>query len=222
QWMLEHQSPPEHYRNQWLIDGMIRLRMIDQQGSGIRRMFETQRERFFPLPDYLIDADTSVKPRVEVAIHGRILDVKYTQLLMKRRDLNLSQVVLLDQVQKHQKLTSAASKWLKAEKLIEGRAPNYYISAKVAEWTGQKARYIHNRGLDDDYYRRLITEYLQKYTKGSRKELDELLFPKLPEVLTHEQKAHKVRNLLQSLRRGGVIRNAGSRSTPSWILGDNE
>jgi len=23
EWMLEHQSPPEHYRNQWLIDGMI-------------------------------------------------------------------------------------------------------------------------------------------------------------------------------------------------------
>lgn len=38
--------------NQWLIDAMIRLRMIDQVGSGIRRMFETQRERNSPLPDY--------------------------------------------------------------------------------------------------------------------------------------------------------------------------
>lgn len=38
-WMLEHQSPPEHYRNQWLVDAMIRLRMIEQAGSGIRRMF---------------------------------------------------------------------------------------------------------------------------------------------------------------------------------------
>ena len=218
QWMLEHQSPPEHYRNQWLIDGMIRLRMIDQQGSGIRRMFETQRERFFPLPDYIIDADTSAKPRVEVAIYGRILDVKYTQILMKRRDLNLSQVVLLDQVQKHQKITPAASKWLKSQKLIEGRAPNYYISAKVAEWTGQKASYIHKRGLDDDYYRRLITEYLRKYSKASRKELDELLIDKLPEVLTQEQKEHKVRNLLQTLRRGGVIRNAGSNKSPNWVL----
>lgn len=50
--MLESQSPPEHYRNQWLIDGMIRLRMIEQVGSGIRRMFMTQRERLLPLPDY--------------------------------------------------------------------------------------------------------------------------------------------------------------------------
>jgi ATP-dependent DNA helicase RecG len=121
-------------------------------------------------------------------------------------------------VQKHQKITPAASKWLKSQKLIEGRAPNYYISAKVAEWTGQKASYIHKRGLDDDYYRRLITEYLRKYLKASRKELDELLIDKLPEVLTHEQKEHKVRNLLQTLRRGGVIRNAGSNKSPIWVL----
>ena len=89
-------------------------------------------------------------------------------------------------------------------------------------WTEQKAHYIRNRGLDDDYYRRLITEYLQKYSKASRNELDELLFPKLPEVLTEEQKEHKVRNLLQALRRAGFIRNAGSRATPIWILGDNQ
>ena len=46
EWMLAHQSPPEHYRNQWLINGMIRLRMIDRLGSGIRRMFDKQRKRF--------------------------------------------------------------------------------------------------------------------------------------------------------------------------------
>ena len=35
---------------------MIRLRMIEQAGSGIRRMFATQRQRLFPLPDYVFDA----------------------------------------------------------------------------------------------------------------------------------------------------------------------
>lgn len=222
EWMLEHQSPPEHYRNQWLIDGMVRLRMIDQIGSGIRRMFETQRERFFPLPDYAIDADMAAKPRVEVAISGKILDAKYTQVLMKRRDLTLSQVVMLDRVQKHRKIPQADAKRLRAEKLIEGRSPGYFISAKVAEWTGQKASYIHNRALDDDYYRRLIIEYIQKYKRASRKELDELLLPKLSEVLTPEQKQHKVRNLIQSMRGRGAIRNAGSRGAPVWVLGDKD
>ncbi len=98
-----YQSPPEHYRNQWVIDGMVRLRMIDQIGSGIRRMFETQRERFFPLPDYIIDQHLQSKPRVEVHITGTILDIKYTQILMQRNDLSLRQVLLHETVYRSKK-----------------------------------------------------------------------------------------------------------------------
>lgn len=218
EWMLEHQSPPEHYRNQWLIDAMVRLRMIDQIGSGIRRMFETQRERFFPLPDFVIDADSMSKPRVEVAISGKILDTKYTQALMHAAELDLRQVLLLDRVQKGQDLTPKEAKALRSAGLIEGRAPNYLISSKVAEWTAQKAKYIRNRGFDDGYYKRLVTEYLQRYARASRKELDDLLLPKLPEVLDPDQKAHKVRNLLQTMRRADLIERHGSKNAPEWRL----
>src|SRR5690606_30731393 len=50
-WMLEHQSPPEHYRTEWLVGAMIRLRMNEQGGSGIWRMFATQRQRLVALTD---------------------------------------------------------------------------------------------------------------------------------------------------------------------------
>jgi ATP-dependent DNA helicase RecG len=218
EWMLEHQSPPEHYRNQWLIDGMIRLRMIDQIGSGIRRMFETQRERFFPLPDYSIDPNSQTNPRIEVSISGKILDTKYTHVLMKRSDLELRDVILLDRVQKHQKLDQKDIRHLKTVKLIEGRSPSYFISAKVADWTGQKARYIRNRGFDDSYYQRLVLEFLEKYRQATRKDFDDLLTPKLPEVLDATQRANKIRNLLQSMRRNNVIYPEGSRSTAIWRL----
>lgn len=219
EWMLEHQSPPEHYRNQWLIDGMIRLRMIDQVGSGIRRMFQTQRDRFFPLPDYRIDVNEFGKPRVEVAIPGQILDAKYTQVLMKRDDLDLRQVLLLDSVQKRRSISPEAARELKSLRLIEGRSPNLFVSSKVADWTSQKARYIHNRGLDDSYYRQLVIDYLVKYGKAERSEIDDLLVAKLPEVLSPEQKTHKVRNLLQSMRRAGQIYRDGPRSGAIWRLG---
>jgi ATP-dependent DNA helicase RecG len=218
EWMLEHQSPPEHYRNQWLIDAMVRLRMIDQIGSGIRRMYETQRERFFPLPDFVIDTDSMSKPRVEVTISGKILDTKYTQALMHAADLDLREVLLLDRVQKGQRLTAKEAKSLRAAGLIEGRAPSYLISSKVADWTAQKAKYIHNRGFDDGFYKQLVIEYLQKYDKASRKELDDLLLPKLPEVLDADQKAHKIKNLLQALRRARQIENKGTRGEPDWRL----
>lgn len=219
EWMLEHQSPPEHYRNQWLIDGMIRLRMIDQVGSGIRRMFETQRERFFPLPDYTFAPDEQGRPRVELTITGQILDVKYTQMLMKRNDLELHHVLLLDQVQKRRALSPEHVRELKALKLIEGRSPNYFVSAKVAEWTGQRARYIRNRGLDDGYYRKLVVDFLESYGQASRKEIDELLLAKLPEILDATQKNHKIRNLLQAMRREGLIQREGPKATAVWRLG---
>ena len=218
EWMLEHQSPPEHYRNQWLIEAMVRLRMVDQVGSGIRRMFEVQRERFFPLPDFVIDDTSLDHPRVEVTISGKVLDANYTQMLMRKSDLDLKQVLLLDRVQKNLPLDPKDAKSLRTAKLIEGRTPNYFVSSKVADWAAQKARYIHNRGFDDQYYKNLVVEYLQKYDKASRKDIDDLLLPKLPEVLDAEQKAHKVRNLLQAMRRAGLIENQGDRHAPIWRL----
>lgn len=219
EWMLEHQSPPEHYRNQWLIDGMIRLRMIDQVGSGIRRMFQTQRDRFFPLPDFVFDTPEQGHPRVEVTIPGQVLDVKYTQMLMRRSDLTLHQVLMLDRVQKKRPLPAGDVRELKALKLIEGRSPSFYVSAKVAEWTGQKASYIRNKGLDDGYYRKLVTDYLKKYGQATRKDLEDLLLGKLPEVLNSAQKAHKVRNLLQAMRRDGLVHRVGPKATAVWRPG---
>ncbi|RRS01086.1 transcriptional regulator [Aquabacterium soli] len=222
EWMIEHQSPPEHYRNQWLIDAMIRLRMIDQVGSGIRRMFQTQRDRFFPLPDYVLDTTERGYPRVEVTIPGQVLDVKYSQLLMKRTDLPLRDVLLLDRVQKKKALQAAEVQELRTMKLIEGRSPNLYVSAKVADWTNQKAAYIRNRGLDEGYYRTLVTDYLAKYGSATRKELDDLLLSKLPDVLDSTQKASKVRNLLQAMRRSGLIHRVGPKATATWLPGPAE
>ena len=216
EWMLEHQSPPEHYRNQWLINGMIRLRMIDQLGSGIRRMFDKQRERFFPLPDFVLEPTVQGLPHVEVSITRQLLDMKYTRMLMKRADLTLAQVVLLDRVQKQRNLLPAAAKELKTLKLIEGRAPKYLISSKVAEWTDQKARYIHERGMNDKYYQDLVLQYLKKYGQASRQELDDLLLTKLPEVLDAAQKVNKIRNLQQAMRRSGLIERTGPRGAPVW------
>ena len=75
---------------------LIELNLIDTQGGGIKRMFETQRRRSFPLPDY----DLTETSRVAVTIHGRILDEHYTRLLMEGLDLDLDLVMLLDRVQK--------------------------------------------------------------------------------------------------------------------------
>ncbi len=40
----------------------------------------------------------------------------------------------------------------------------------------------------------------------------------LPEVLDAEQKAHKIRNLLQAMRRADLIERRGSKNAPEWRL----
>ncbi|MHB1921320.1 MAG: RNA-binding domain-containing protein, partial [Chitinophagaceae bacterium] len=44
-------TPEEIYRNPFLVDAMKNLDMIETQGGGIRKIFNFQRQRFFPMPD---------------------------------------------------------------------------------------------------------------------------------------------------------------------------
>ena len=86
---------------------------------------------------------------VIIGMLPQVLDAKFARALMARSDLTLGQVLLLDRVQKGRPLTPAEAQTLKGLGLIEGRTPRFFISAKVADVAGQKARYIHNRGLDE-------------------------------------------------------------------------
>ena len=80
---------------------MVNLNMIDTIGSGIKRMFTKQRRRYFPMPDY----DLSEPKRVKVRIIGKVIDEKYTRMLMARTDLDPLDVIALDKVQKGIPLT---------------------------------------------------------------------------------------------------------------------
>lgn len=211
--VIEQDAPLEIYRNPFLAEAMVNLNMIDTQGGGIKRMFQKQRQRFFPMPDY----DLSQTERVMVTLRGRILDERYTRLLMAQTDLDLGIIILLDKVQKGQRVSADEAKRLKAAKLVEGRYPNLIVAGRVAAVAGEKAQHIRNRGFDSKYYRDLIVALVRAHQPVSREDIDKLLLDKLPEVLTQEQKLSKIHNLLSSLS-GKMIRNTGSRGAPSWVL----
>jgi ATP-dependent DNA helicase RecG len=211
--VIDQDAPLEIYRNPYLAEAMVSLNMIDTQGGGIKRMFQAQRRRFFPLPDY----DLSQPERVMVTLRGRILDVRYTRLLMAQGDLDLAIIMLLDKVQKGQRVTADDAKRLKAAKLVEGRYPNLLVAGSVAAVAGQKAQHIRNRGFDSQYYRDMIVALVREHQPVSREDIDKLLLDKLPEVLSQKQKLARIHNLLSSLS-GKSIRNAGSRAASQWVL----
>lgn len=212
--VIRQDAPQALYRNPFLADAMVELNLIDTQGGGIKRMFETQRRRWFPLPDY----DLSKAGQVAVSLSGRILDERYTRLLMERTDLDLGQAMLLDRVQKGQRIDRAEHRRLKSAGLVEGRYPNLIVAGAVAKATGEAGRHIRERGFNQQYYLDLILALVREHGPVGREEIDQLLLPKLPDRLTEQQKRRKINNLLQKLRRAGNIRNRGSRPQPAWVL----
>ncbi len=212
------EKTPDKYRNPWLVKAMVNLGMIDTMGYGIHTMFLSQKSRYFPLPDYSL----SEPQKVVLQIYGHSIDENYTKLLIERKDLPLDRVVILDKVQKKQPITADAAKLLKKEKLIEGRKPNYFVAASVAEITNDKATYIRNRAFDKDYYKDMVIKFIKKYSMASREDIDSLILDKISDTLSQKQKRTKIRNLLYEMsKKDKTIFNASkSTNKPVWKLID--
>lgn len=213
--VIKQDAPQSYYRNHFLATAMEKLNMIDTIGGGIKKMFLKQKERFFPLPTYELGKNDEVKVRIS----GKIIDENYTRLLLNESWLDLSEVILLDKVQKRMKLTKNEIFVLRKKKLIEGRHPNIFVVSKVAEVSGDKASYIKNRPFDHKYYKQLVVEFIREYGSATRKEIDGLLKNKLSDVLNAKQKKTKINNLLnQMANKEHLIKNEGSDHNPKWVI----
>jgi ATP-dependent DNA helicase RecG len=206
---------PRGYRNPYLVQAMVELNMIDQMGYGIQRMYEMQRRRYLPMPDYEVAGDAVV-----MTLYGGVVDPAYTRVLMEHGGLKLADVLALDRVQKGLEVPDEAVRALKRKGLIEGRKPRYRVSSTVAAASGKKAAYIKIRAFDDQHYADMLVQYLRQFGTASRKDVDDLLWDKLSDALDEAQKANKIGNLLSGLRRKGIIVNAGSKPAPAWKLSE--
>lgn len=198
-------TPEEVYRNPFLVEAMKNLDMVETQGGGIRKIFNFQKQRFFPLPDYNFDDN-----KVKVTITGKILDENFARILIQNSRLTLNEIILLDKVQKRKEINEIEFKYLKKANYIEGRRPNVYLSFNIIETTNDEslqAEYLANRSFDDSHFKEMILECLKKWGKTKRDKIDNLIIPKLSTALSDEKKKNKVTNYLSALRIEGKIVN---------------
>jgi ATP-dependent DNA helicase RecG len=213
--VIENDSPETIYRNAFLANAMLSFNMIDTIGSGIRKMFILQKNKFFPLPEY----DFS-NQQVKVQIIGKVVDINYAQKLVQTPDLGLHEIMLLDKVAKSKPLNSDEIKFMRKKKLIEGRKPNFHISAYIAASTDEKAAYIKNRAFDDSYYKDIIIEFLKKYKQASRQDINELILDKLSDTLNNQQKTIKINNLISNMSNKDctIYNDSKAKKTSKWKL----
>ena len=208
---------PRSYRNKWLADAMVEISMIDTMGYGIFEMTKSQMGRYLPLPDYTRSSEQTVV----LEVLGRPIDVKYSQLLLQRGDLDINTVILLDRVQKKLPITDEAVARLRREGLIEGRKPNYHVSASVAEATKTETSYTMAKGMDDSQLKELIKSHLKTFPGSGRPDLDRLVLPLLSSSLGDKQKKDKVTNLLSTMKnREHTIRSEGRGPGAKWFVAE--
>ena len=207
--VIKSDAPENRYRNSFLANAMVNLNMIDTIGSGIKKLFNIQKDKFFPLPEYDLSDH-----KVKVTITGKVLDSNYARKLAEDKTLSLFETMILDKVQKNKKLTNEEYKLLKSKNLIEGKRNNYFISSTIAEITNQKPDYMKLRGINDDYCKKIIIDYIKKFKTAKKADLEEILLEKFGDSMTDIQKKNKIKNILQKLRRDGVIEPHGKE----WIL----
>lgn len=206
---------PTRYRNRFLAEAMVQLRMIDTMGFGIREiMFRGQASRYLPMPDY----DSTGPDHVIMRLQGRFLDENYSRTLLAHADLPWPELIGLDAVQKGGEPDPEILASLRRRKLVEGRKPRLHVAPHIAAATETEAQYIRHRAFDDRYFCDLILDYLKTFEQGQRADFERLLASKFSDLLNTKQQTKKVQNLLQKLRRLGKIETVGKTNGAVWRL----
>ncbi len=213
---LEEGYKPPYYRNGFLCHAMVNLYMIDTNAMGIPMMYQIQRDKCFPLPTY----DLEDINRVKVTLYGKILDRNYTQLLHSNGDLDLHTVFLLDKVQKKEVISKEEYSLLRKAGLVEGRYPHIFVSYKVANMVGKPVEYVKNKGLNKDVYEQLVINALKTMTNAKVSDIKAVLEGALPAIMDEKQQTKKVSNILQAMKREGIVNVEGTGHKAKWMLSD--
>ena len=201
---LATHGPQRHYRNECLCNAMVNFNMIDIVGRGIRKIFNQQWERRFPMPDYEIDA---AKKEVAVRLYGNAINEKYTKLLKENKDLSLEDCILLDAVQKGHRLSECDAKKLLERGLVEGEYPDLTISLSIARQTKQLPEYTKVKGLERDKIKQMALQFIQNAgEEGTKKNsLLDYLKDVLPQRNSQEKNLRLLGNILSEMNTDGSV-----------------
>ena len=202
--VLTTKGPQRYFRNECLCRAMVNFNMIDTVSRGIKKMFNEQWKRHFPMPDYEIDA---LNKEVGVKIYGNTINEKYTEVLKENNTLTLEDCILLDAVQKRHRISEKDVVALLNRGLLEGDTSEYNISLDIAKKTRQLPYYTHNRGLDKAKLQHMILQYLQNAgSVGAKRDaIFDYLRDVLPRNKTPEQQERMVGNILAEMKEAEIV-----------------
>lgn len=205
---LANEEPQAYFRNECLCRAMVDFNMIDTVSRGIKKMFNEQWRRHFPMPDYDIDAENR---KVSVRIYGNEINEQYTNLLKTNKSLTLWDCISLDSIQKGRSIHEEIAQNLLSRGLIEGETPNYTISLGIAKATRQLQDYTKQKGLDKEKIKQMVLQYLKNAgSEGAKRDgIYEYVKDVLPQAKTREQQLRLLGDMLNALSVDKLIYTKG-------------
>lgn len=197
-------SPQPPQRNRFLVSAMAGIGAVPASGTGIRSMYLAQASRRFPMPDFDIrDDSVSVRfPGIRAGAYARVLDL--------REDIDLRTMMDLDRLAKLRYLPERRVRALARRGLVEMMDGVPCIACGA----GQAVLSAFVTGTDEEAVLRL----LERNGSVTRSDVADVLAARDPRELTPEQVRVKATNLLQSMRRRGMIEKAdGSTRSARYV-----
>jgi ATP-dependent DNA helicase RecG len=203
--VIHYNRPQPYYRNRFLVEAMVNLNMIDTVGSGIKRIYTTLRERFFPIPTY----DISDKNHTEVTIYGELLNENYSRLLFNHPELSLDEVIALDKIQKKQQVSETEIQHLRNLKLVAGTDYELQVAGNYVRISYQD-------------YKQTILNFIKQNGSATRDDIVDLIMPTLSPDIPIEKRQKKISNILVEMSsKDKKIKNISkSIKSPVWTLVD--
>ena len=177
--------------------------MIETIGSGIKKMFTIQKDRFFPLPTF----DISDESKTRVTVHGELINTNYSYQLKKRPELALEDVIALDKVQKKMEITEDEAERLRELKLVAGAASELQILG-------------HYPKISYKEYKAMVLNLIKSKGSATREDIENLIMPNLSPEIPLAKRQKKIANIITKLsfQEKAIINSSDTDKYPVWIL----
>ncbi len=192
--------------NPFLFGAMSGIGLVSGVQAGIRGMYLSQAYRHFPMPRYSFTDDTVV-----LTIPG-IRSGEYVRVLDSRDDLDISVLMDLNSI--------SCGRFVPERRLIQlERRGLISIDGGVVSITSDSGTMsMFTRGTDRD----AVMEMISELGSVNRADVAAMLSARDPKGLSDEQMSVKATNLLQSMRREGLIVKAeGSTKSARYLAREN-
>ena len=203
---IHYDHPQPYYRNPFLVAAMVNLNMIDTIGSGIKKMFLIQRDRYFPMPTY----DISNEKHTEVTLHGELINENYSRILKKHPELSLDDVIALDKVQKKKSISETEIEHLRDLKLVAGLASELQVAGNYTKISYQD-------------YKQMILDLIAQKGSATREDIVKIIMPTLSPDIPIEKRQKKISNIIGeiSTKDKKIINISKSIKSPVWTFVKN-